>query len=118
LARVLRSFATFLGQNLLRVVVQNAGVGDAAASTITFALVNAAGTVRSLTGTQAVPVLAGGSSAATQTTVTVPSDIPFATDYTLRACADYEEIVAEVDEENNCAMAIGRIRVRPAVPAP
>jgi hypothetical protein len=35
-------------------VVQNAGVGDAGESTITFALMNAAGTARSLDGTQAV----------------------------------------------------------------
>ena len=68
-------------------VVQNAGVGDAGASTITFALVNAAGTARILNGTQAVPVLASGSSTPTQTTVTVPSDTPFAT-YTARACID------------------------------
>jgi subtilase family serine protease len=95
-------------------VVQNAGVGDAAASTITFALVNAAGTVRSLTGTQAVPVLAGGSSTATQTTVTVPSDTPFAT-YTARACIDAAGAVPEASDANNCTSAGETVKVAAVV---
>ena len=95
-------------------VVQNAGVGDADASTITFALVNAAGTVRSLNGTQAVPVLAGGTSTPTQTTVTVPSDTPFAT-YTARACIDAADDVPEASDANNCTSAAGTVKVAAVV---
>ena len=91
-------------------VVQNAGVGDAGASTITFALVNAAGTVRSLTGTQAVPVLASGTSTSTQTSVTIPSDTPFAT-YTARACIDAANAVPEDFDANNCTSAAGTVKV-------
>ena len=47
-------------------VVQNAGVGDAGASTITFALVNAAGTARSWMD-RGGPVVAIGTSTSTQT---------------------------------------------------
>ena len=38
--------------------------------------------------------------------------------YTLRACADYGEVVAEIDEENNCATGTETIKVRAAVPVP
>jgi subtilase family serine protease len=91
-------------------VVLNAGVAPAGASTITFALVNGAGTARSLTGTQEVPVLAGGSSTTTQTTVTVPSDTPFAT-YTARACIDAAGNVPEASDANNCTSAAGTVKV-------
>ncbi len=95
-------------------VVQNAGVGDADASTITFALVNAAGTVRILNGTQAVPVLASGSSIPTQTTVTVPAGTPFAT-YTARACIDAADDVPEASDTNNCRNAAGTVKVAAVV---
>jgi subtilase family serine protease len=95
-------------------VVQNAGVGDAAASTITFALVNAAGTVRTLTGTQAVPLVPSGTSTSTQTTVTIPSDMPFAT-YTARACIDAAGVVPEASDGNNCTSAAGTVKVAAVV---
>ena len=95
-------------------VVQNAGVGDAGASTITFALVNAAGTVRSLTGTQSVPVVASGTSTSTQTTVTIPSGTPFAT-YTARACIDAAGVVPEDFDTNNCTNAAATVKVAAVV---
>jgi subtilase family serine protease len=95
-------------------VVQNAGVVDADASTITFALVNAAGTARALTGTQAVPVLAARSSTSTQTTVTVPAGTPFAT-YTVRACIDAADDVPEASDANNCTSAAGTVKVAAVV---
>jgi subtilase family serine protease len=91
-------------------VVQNAGVGDAGASTITFALVNAAGTARNLTGTQAVPVVASGTTTPTQTTVTVPLDMPLRT-YTARACIDAGGAVPEASDANNCTSAPGTVKV-------
>ena len=38
--------------------------------------------------------------------------------YTLRACADYAEVVAEIAEDNNCGMATGTIEVTAAAPVP
>ena len=95
-------------------VVQNAGVGDAGASTITFALVNAAGTVRSLIGTQSVPVVPSGTSTSTQTTVTIPSGTPFAT-YTARACIDAAGVVPEDFDTNNCTNAAATVKVAAVV---
>ena len=43
-------------------------------------------------------------------TVTVFADTKLGT-YTLRACADYKETVAEIDETNNCATGIETIKV-------
>ena len=95
-------------------VVQNSGVGDAGASTITFVLVNTAGVAKSLNGTQEVPVLAGGTSISTQTTVTVPSDTPFGT-YTARACIDAAGTVPEASDANNCTSAGGTVKVAAVV---
>ena len=40
--------------------------------------------------------------------------------YTMRACVDHAEVVAEIDETDNCAEATGTIEVTPEgiVPAP
>ena len=53
-------------------------------------------------------------------TVKVFRDTKLGKGYTLRACADYAEVVAEIDETNNCAEARGTIEVIPEVivPAP
>jgi len=92
-------------------VVKNAGVADAAASTITFALVNTAGTVRPLTGQQAVPVLGPGvSTSTTQTTVTVPLGTPFAS-YSALVCIDAAGVVPEASDLNNCTSAAGTVKV-------
>ena len=92
-------------------VVKNAGVADAAASTITFALVNTAGTARPLTGAQAVAVLGPGSSTPpTQTTVTVPLGTPFAT-YSVLVCIDAAAVVPEASDANNCTSAAGTVKV-------
>ena len=91
-------------------VARNAGVADAAASTITFALVNTAGTARPLTGAQAVPILGAGASTSTQTTVTVPLGTPFAT-YTVLVCIDAAGVVPEASDLNNCTSAPGTVKV-------
>ena len=38
--------------------------------------------------------------------------------YQIKACADYNELVAEIDEDNNCEMGKDTIAVTPAVPVP
>src|SRR5262245_56139355 len=95
-------------------VVKNAGVADAAASAITFALVNTKGTARPLTGTQAVTLLGPGASTSTQTTVTVPLGTPFAT-YTALVCIDAAGVVPEGSDTNNCTSASGTVKVVEAI---
>ena len=54
-----------------------------------------------LTGSRAVPGLAGGASQSGTVTVTIPAATPLNT-YFLLACADDLNVVAEADESNNC----------------
>ena len=81
-------------------VVQNAGVGDAGASTITFALVNAAGTVRNLDVLRRSPSWpAAYFHLDPGRPLRALSDTPFAT-YTARACIDPAGGVPEASDAN------------------
>ena len=102
----------------VEVVVANQGPGPAAESQLRLFLIDSvAGTSKDLKGHPSVSALDPTKSKAVKGAVKVFSDTKLGT-YTLRACADYGEVVAEIEEENNCAMATGTIKVTPVPPAP
>ena len=67
--------------------------------------------IRARRTSRAVPALAPGtSSVGAAVTVTIPSTTPLNT-YYLLACADYANVVTEVDEGNNCLASASPIQV-------
>lgn len=79
--------------------------------------IDALGVSKDLKGHPSVSALDTTKSTAVKGTVKVFRDTKLGT-YTLRACADYAEVVAEIAEDNDCAMATGTIKVTPAVTVP
>jgi subtilase family serine protease len=102
-----------LGGSLrITTVVKNQGGGSAGQSNIRFFLIDTVtGISKDLKGTPSVPALASGASSTTNATVTVFTDTLPGT-YTVRACADYQEVVSETDENNNCTMGAGTVTVQ------
>ena len=85
--------------------VTNKGEGPAAESAMRFFLVDTTtGVTKDLKGHPTVGDLASGKFSSRKSTVKVFTDTLPGT-YGLKACADYNELVAETDEENNCLMA-------------
>jgi len=86
---------------------QNAGAVASGASTTRYYLsldgMKNAGDIL-LTGSRAVPALAAGATSSGTVTVTIPSTTPL-NPYSLLACADDLNTVAETNEGNNCVVA-------------
>jgi hypothetical protein len=84
--------------------IQNVGIAPSRSSTTRYYLsldaVKSAGDTL-LSGTRAVPGLAGGASQSGTVTVTIPAATPLNA-YFLLACADDLDVVAEADESHNC----------------
>jgi subtilase family serine protease len=96
-------------------IVKNQGLGNSGGigTTTKFTLVkvNAAAVTKTLTPIQAVQALAAGaSSAALQTTVTIPATT-LVGQYQVQACADSGKALAEAQEGNNCSTSVGKINV-------
>jgi hypothetical protein len=106
-----------IGVISVEVVIQNLAPGPAGQSALRLFLIDSLGVSKDLKGHPSVSALDTTESTAVKGTVRVFADTKLGT-YTLRACADYAEVVAEIAEDNNCAMATGTIKVTPAVPAP
>jgi subtilase family serine protease len=102
----------------VEVVIQNQGPGPAGKSALRLFLIDPAGVSKDLKGHPSVSALATTKSTAVKGTVKVFMDTKLGKNYTLRACADYAEVVAEIDETNNCAEATGTIEVTAPVPVP
>jgi subtilase family serine protease len=103
------------GTLAISAVARNNGVLDAGDSTITFALVpTGGGATVALVEAQVVPSLPPGSSASTQTSVTVPADTAIGT-YRAMACIDAAGVVAEGSDSNNCTTADGIVSVQTVV---
>ena len=86
---------------------------EAGSSTTRFYFANGLGSgaaYRLLSGSAAVPVLAGGASSSGQTLVQVASTMPLGT-YWLVACADDRHVIDETDEGNNCRASGTTVRV-------
>ena len=93
----------------------NQGGGNAAVSVTQYylsPLTNKVNTARLLSGNRAVPALASSGSSIGGTNVTIPPDMATGT-YYLLACADDTNLVAETNENNNCAASSARIQVGP-----
>ena len=106
------------GQISVEITVQNLGPGPAGESAFRVFLIDTVtGVSKDLKGHPSVSALDPTKSKVVKGTVTVFSDTKLG-NYTLRACADYGEVVAEIDEENNCATAKDTIKVMPEVPVP
>jgi hypothetical protein len=101
----------------VEVIVENKGPGPAGQSALRLFLIDPLGVSKDLKGHPSVSALETTDSTAVKGTVKVFADTKLGT-YTLRACADYSEIVPEIDEDNNCTMATGTIQVTAAVPVP
>jgi len=65
-----------------------------------------------LTGSRAVPGVAGGATHSGTITVTIPTATPLGT-YFLLACADGGNTVIETNETNNCASSGDTVTVTP-----
>jgi subtilase family serine protease len=104
----------------VEVVVQNLGEGPAGESALRLFLIDPNGVSKDLKGHPSVSDLATTKSTKVRGTVKVFRDTKLGKNYTLRACVDYLEVVAETDETNNCAEGRGTIEVIPEVivPAP
>jgi subtilase family serine protease len=102
----------------VEVVIQNLGPGPAGESALRLFLIDPAGVSKDLKGHPSVSDLATTKSAKVKGTVKVFRDTKLGKNYTLRACVDYLEVVAETDETNNCAEATGTIEVIPEVIVP
>ena len=102
----------------VEVVVQNLGPGPAGDSALRLFLIDPAGVSKVLKGHPSVSGLATTKSKTVKGTVKVFRDTKLGKGYTLRACADYAEVLAEIDETNNCAEAKGTIEVIPEVIVP
>ena len=106
------------GQISVEITVQNLGPGPAGESAFRVFLIDTVtGVSKDLKGHPSVSTLDPTKSKVVKGTLKVFSDTKLGT-YTLRACADYGEVVAEIDEENNCAMGKDTIKIKAAVPAP
>jgi subtilase family serine protease len=72
----------------ITVVVKNAGLAQAKASTMKYVIINTASSAeKNLNGTATIPIIEAGQSATVQKTVKVYSDTASAT-YNVQACAD------------------------------
>ena len=100
------------GQFNISVTVVNQGYGDAVPSTTRFYLVGSAGASYLLGGSIAGPQARNASLSSTAA-LTVPGNIPVGV-YSLRACADDLQTVAELSEANNCWSSQGRSGVTAA----
>jgi hypothetical protein len=81
-------------------------------------LIDPLGVSKDLKGHPSVSALDTTKSTAVKGTVKVFMDTKLGKNYTLRACADYAEVVAETAEDNNCAEVTGTIEVTAPVPVP
>lgn len=94
--------------------VENQGSAGAAASTTRYYLstdTTKGGGDTLLTGTRAVPALAGGATSSDSATVTVPGGASTGT-YFLLACADDTGVVPESHEGNNCRASASTVQVQ------
>jgi subtilase family serine protease len=106
------------GEIGVEITVQNLGPGPAGESAFRVFLIDTVtGVSKDLKGHPSVSGLDPTKSKVVKGTVKVFADTKLGL-YTLRACADYGETVAEIDEENNCATGTETIRVKAAVPVP
>ena len=96
----------------ITVVVKNAGLAQAKASTMKYVIVNTASSAeKNLNGTATIPVIEAGGSVTVQKTVTVYSDTASAT-YNVQACADSAKAIVETFESDNCGLADGALTVQ------
>ena len=96
----------------ITVVVKNAGLAQAKASTMKYVILNAtSGAEKNLNGTATIPVIEAGQSATVQKTVKVYSDTASAT-YNVQACADSAKAIIETFESDNCGLADGALTVQ------
>jgi subtilase family serine protease len=93
--------------------VRNDGSGPAPATQTKFYLFGGPGgtTRKNLKGVQAVPGLTAGASASPVAALKIFDDTIPGT-YVLEACADGPELLAEIDENNNCSRSTGEIVVQ------
>jgi uncharacterized membrane protein len=90
-------------------VVKNQGLALAGTSTTKFWLVVGT-TKKNLKGVQTIGQLAPGASDSTGVALSVYSDTNPGT-YSVLACADEDDAVAEMSEANNCTTAVGAITI-------
>ena len=96
----------------ITVVVKNAGLAQAKASTMKYVIINTtSGAEKNLNGTASIPVIEAGQSATVQKTVKVYSDTASAT-YNVQACADSAKAIIETLESDNCGLADGALTVQ------
>jgi subtilase family serine protease len=96
----------------IKVLVTNAGLQDAPASTLTFRLASTGATPQSknLKGTLAVPAVLKGTTVKLKATPSVDEEtIPGS--YIVSACVDSKKVVPESSEGNNCTPAPGILTV-------
>ena len=104
------------GEISVEITVENQGPGPAGESAFRLFLIDTVtGVSKDLKGHPSVSGLDPTKSKVVKGTVTVFADTKLGI-YTLRACADYGEVVAEIDEENNCVTGTETIKVKAAVP--
>lgn len=96
----------------ITVVVKNAGLAQAKASTMKYVIINAATSAeKNLNGTATIPIIDAGQSDTVQKTVKVYSDTATAT-YNVQACADSTKAITETFESDNCRLADGALTVQ------
>jgi subtilase family serine protease len=97
----------------VKTIVKNVGFAPAGQSTTTYSLVSAADNASTdLDGVLAVPALGVNKTFTEWHTVTVgAATVPGS--YRVRGCADSGMVVAEKDDQNNCRMSEGTVRVTP-----
>ena len=96
----------------ITVVVKNAGLAQARASTMKFVIINTvSGAEKNLNGTATIPIINAGQSATVQKTVKVYSDTASAT-YNVQACADSTKGIIETFESDNCGLGDGALTVQ------
>jgi uncharacterized membrane protein len=96
----------------ITVVVTNAGLAQAKASTMKYVILNTgSGAEKNLNGTATIPIIEAGQSATVQKTVKVYSDTASAT-YSVQACADSAKATTETFESDNCELADGALTVQ------
>jgi uncharacterized membrane protein len=99
----------------ITVVVKNAGLAQAKASTMKYVIINTvSGAEKNLNGTATIPIIEAGQSATVQKTVKVYSDTASAT-YNVQACADSAKAIVETFESDNCGLADGALTVQGVV---
>jgi subtilase family serine protease len=96
----------------ITVVVKNAGLAQAKASTMKYVIINTVSSAeKNLNGTATIPIIEAGQSATVQKTVKVYSDTASAT-YSVQACADSAKAITETFESDNCKLADGVLTVQ------